>query len=241
MTSEQKFPIGWLALVTDLRLTLMREFPGLSVLEMNGDRGWLHVRCDDRDLAPAERIRLDRMIQNSVTRSLATCMSCSCGHGRDREGRREVTCDACEAGSDMCDAPSEAELETAPLIEGWELQGATFFGKRQQIHGWFFQHPEIGEGHYGHSSLVVEIDKYIPPRWARCETRIYRFGCSYRPAEREIRLTAHRLRQQPLTKGEAPGGSADVQALWDLLQVSGNYENAWLAKLWQAYLMERMH
>ncbi len=39
----------------------------------------------------------------------------------------------------------------------------------------------------------------------------------------------------------APGGSADVQALWDLLQASGNYEHAWLAKLWQAYLMERMH
>ncbi len=53
MTSEQKFPIGWFDLVTDLRLTLMREFPGLSVLEMNGDRGWLHVRCDDRDLTPA--------------------------------------------------------------------------------------------------------------------------------------------------------------------------------------------
>ena len=137
MTSEQKFPIGWLALIADLRLTLMREFPGLPVLEMNGDRGWLHVRCDDHDLAPAERTRLDRMIQVFVTRSLATCMSCGCGHGRDREGRREVTCDACEAGSDMGSAPSEVDLESAPLIEGWELQGATFFGKRQQIHGWF--------------------------------------------------------------------------------------------------------
>ena len=190
---------------------------------------------------PAERTRLDRMIQVSVTRSLATCMSCGCGHGRDREGRREVTCDACEAGSDTCDAPGEDELETAPLIEGWELKGTAFFGKRQQIHGWFFGHPGIGEGHYGHSSLVVEIDEKIPPRWARCETRVYRLGRSYRPAEREIRLAAHRLRQQPLAEGEAPGGCGDVQALWDLLQASGNYEHAWLAKLWQAYLLERMH
>jgi len=37
------------------------------------------------------------------------------------------------------------------------------------------------------------------------------------------------------------GFGVDVQALWDLLQASGNYEHAWLAKLWQAYLMERMH
>ncbi|RSC21466.1 hypothetical protein EGT36_30220 [Agrobacterium sp. FDAARGOS_525] len=141
----------------------------------------------------------------------------------------------------MGSAPSEVDLESAPLIEGWELQGTVFFGERQQIHGWFFGHPGIGDGHYGHSSLVVEIDNNIRPRWARCETRIYRLGRSYRPAEREIRLTAHRLRQQPLAKGKAPGGSADVQALWDLLQASGNYEHAWLAKLWQAYLMERMH
>jgi hypothetical protein len=123
MTYVQKFPIGWRALVTDLRLTLITEFPGLSVLEVNGDRGWLCVRCNDRDLTLAERIRLDRMIQNSVTRSLATCMSCGCGHGRERKGRREVTYDACEAGSDMRDAPKEVELETALLIEGWELQG----------------------------------------------------------------------------------------------------------------------
>lgn len=140
----------------------------------------------------------------------------------------------------MGDAPSKIELEAAPLIEGWVLLRAMFFAERQQIHGWFFGHPLIGEGHYGHSSLVVEIDPGLLPRWARCETRIYRLGRSYRPAEREIWLTAHRLRQQPLTEGEAPGGNADVQVLWDLLQASGHYDGVWLAKLWQAYLMERM-
>lgn len=115
-----------------------------------------------------------------------------------------------------------------------------FYAERQQIHGWFFQHPLIGEGHYGHSSLVVEIDENIPPRWARCETRVYRLGRSYRPAEREIRLTAHRLRQQPLAEGEAPAAAPTLGRCGICCGRRGT-TSMWLAKLWQAYLMERMH
>ncbi len=89
-------PIGWLDLVTDLRLAMMRDFPGVAVTEMSSDRGWLHVRLADGDLDPAERLRVDRLVQIHVTRSLTTCMSCGSFHGRDRGQRREITCDDCE-------------------------------------------------------------------------------------------------------------------------------------------------
>ncbi|MBX5111997.1 hypothetical protein HJB51_29130 [Rhizobium lentis] len=95
-------PIGWLDLVTDLRLALMRDYPNVAIAEMTADRGWLHVRCDDGGLDPAARLRLDRLVQGYVTQSLTTCMSCGSAHGRDRGERREITCDTCEG--ETCDA-----------------------------------------------------------------------------------------------------------------------------------------
>ena len=94
--TNNKLPIGWLDLVTDLRLGLMRDFPNVAVNEMTADRGWLHVRVDDSSLDPTARLRLDRVVQGYVTRSLTTCMSCGSHHGRDRRERSEITCNECE-------------------------------------------------------------------------------------------------------------------------------------------------
>lgn len=100
--SDDRFPIGWFDLVTDLRLDLMRDYPTVTVVEMTSDRGWLHVRVNDSGMDPAARLRLDRLIQGYVTSSLSTCMCCGSHHGRDRGARREITCDECEEES--CDA-----------------------------------------------------------------------------------------------------------------------------------------
>lgn len=97
-------PIGWLDLVTDLRLDLMRDFPGVVVTKMTSDRGWLHVRLADGDLDPDARLRLDRVVQIHVTRSLTTCMSCGSFDGRDRGERKEITCDECEMENLSADA-----------------------------------------------------------------------------------------------------------------------------------------
>jgi len=92
----EKLPIGWLYLVTDLRVMLQIAYPQVTVTEMSADRGWLHVRVDDSSLAPTGRQILGRRIQGYVTKSLSTCMCCGSGSGRDRAGRRVVMCDECE-------------------------------------------------------------------------------------------------------------------------------------------------
>jgi hypothetical protein len=102
MIEYAPLPVGWLDLITDLHLALMQHFSEVAVTEMTSDRGWLHVRVDDSGLHPAERLRLDRMVQGYVTQSLTTCMSCGSHHGRDRGDRREITCDSCE--KELCDA-----------------------------------------------------------------------------------------------------------------------------------------
>ncbi|RVG70871.1 hypothetical protein [Sinorhizobium meliloti] len=99
----EPMPLGWFDLVTDLRLALMKDYPGIAITEMSADRGWLHVRCDDGGLDPASRLRLDRLVQGYVTQSLTTCMSCGSYHGRDRRGRR-VICDECESTKETCNA-----------------------------------------------------------------------------------------------------------------------------------------
>lgn len=98
----KRLPIGWMPLVTDLRLSLMRDYPTIAIAEMTADRGWLHVRYDDSNLDLAARYRLDRFVQGYVTQSLTTCMCCGSHHGRDRRERREITCDSCE--KECCDA-----------------------------------------------------------------------------------------------------------------------------------------
>jgi len=35
----EPMPIGWFDLVTDLRLAIMKDFPGIAVTEMTAERG----------------------------------------------------------------------------------------------------------------------------------------------------------------------------------------------------------
>lgn len=95
------FPCGWSSIARDLTTVVLRDFP-VEFLEMHAERGWLHVDYDDRGLTPAERYRLERVLQGYVTQSLTICMFCGSYHGRDRAERREVTCDECE--KERCNA-----------------------------------------------------------------------------------------------------------------------------------------
>jgi hypothetical protein len=97
-----KIPPGWLTLVAALRAAVDADFPDVAVTEITADRGWLHVRVDDSDLTPPQRLRLDRALQGYVTRSLSTCMCCGSHRGHDRRERRMVTCDECE--TEACNA-----------------------------------------------------------------------------------------------------------------------------------------
>lgn len=101
---NEKLPLGWLDLVTDLRLAIRKDYPDVTVTEMTADRGWLHVRVDDSGLDPMARHHLDRLVQGYVTQSLTTCMCCGSHHGRDRNERREITCDGCEEEACHADA-----------------------------------------------------------------------------------------------------------------------------------------
>jgi hypothetical protein len=96
MMITDKIPKGWHRLVAALRTEVERDFPQVEVTELTADRGWLYVRCADIDLTPPQRLRLDRVVQGYVTRSLSTCMRCGSHNGRDRRDRRSVTCDDCE-------------------------------------------------------------------------------------------------------------------------------------------------
>lgn len=93
--SEERLPIGWITLVHDLRLAILRCYPTVIVRSMSYDRGWLSVEVDDSDLGPAEQAALGRLVQGFVTQSLSTCAGCGSGHGRDRGNGCVVTCDSC--------------------------------------------------------------------------------------------------------------------------------------------------
>lgn len=100
--THDRLPIGWLDLVTDLRLALMREYPTVSIISMTSDRGWLHVDVDDSSIDPGSRLQLGRRIQGYVTQSLHTCGCCGSAYPRDRGHGRVVTCDECE--TECCNA-----------------------------------------------------------------------------------------------------------------------------------------
>ncbi|WP_112961719.1 hypothetical protein [Agrobacterium sp. lyk4-40-TYG-31] len=93
--SEDRLPFGWFDLVHDLRLTLSRDYPSVTVAALTADRGWLHVAVDDSTLDPEQRYKLGRVVQGFVTQSLSTCAGCGSGHPRDRGNGCVVTCDEC--------------------------------------------------------------------------------------------------------------------------------------------------
>lgn len=131
------------------------------------------------------------------------------------------------------DTKFEAELSLSPLLEGWALaqDGAW-------IHAWFFGHPEIEDGTHGHTSRTVEIDAGPNPRWARSETRLYRLGTFYPPAEREIRYWTQKHSGKRVPAGDAPGGS-DIEMMIKFLRSSGRIRSSKIDSLEAAYYNER--
>ncbi|WP_150129130.1 hypothetical protein [Rhizobium phaseoli] len=133
--------------------------------------------------------------------------------------------------------PTGEELAAAPIVEAWQIH---FGDYGPQIFGWFFGHPFIDDGRYGHSSPVQYIDAVnTPARWAKAESRLYRLGAFYLPAERDIREACHKLQSEPLVFGQPLGGGDDVQEMVKRLEAANVYRPSWLARLYQKYLEEK--
>ncbi|WP_320197093.1 DUF6634 family protein [Agrobacterium rosae] len=134
-------------------------------------------------------------------------------------------------------ASFEKELSAAPLLQGWVLADNGY----EWMHGWFFGHPEVDEGTHGHTSRIVAIDAAIPPRWGRTESRLYRLGDSYLPAEREIRYWAQKHSDLPAVVGKPVGGRDDIESLVAYLRSTGRMRAAKVDRLERAYFDERHH
>lgn len=138
----------------------------------------------------------------------------------------------------MTEVPTEVELATAPIVEGWLHERPT--DNRPWLYGWFFGHPDIEDGDHGHTSPIVEMDKATPPRWVRTDNRLYRLGVSYPPAEREICYWAQKLRRRRmLPLGDAPGGGNDIEAMIAFIRAAKPFREAKLARMEQAYREEQ--
>lgn len=140
-----------------------------------------------------------------------------------------------EQSSSVAQLSFEDELSAAPLLQGWVLADHG----HGWMHGWFFGHPEIEEGSHGNTSVVVAIDAVIPPRWARTESRLYRLGNTYPPAEREIRYWAQNHSGSPAVVGRPIGGSDDIESMLTCLRSTGRIRAAKIDGLERAYFDER--
>lgn len=153
-------------------------------------------------------------------------------------------------------APTEEELQAAPLIEGWLLKERPLARFGPQIWGWFYGHPTVGEGNYAHSSPITHLDLSTMPRWARTESRLYRLGAVYQPVEREIRLLAHSLQidgertaqddieDRIAARNDPDGGWPEpeldeVEQMLVNLHRSGRVDRKKLDGLWSLYRAER--
>lgn len=130
--------------------------------------------------------------------------------------------------------PTVAEFDAAPIIEGWLIEGQAEGGPRAWLYGWFFGHPDIGDGEHGHTSPIVQVDDMVSPRWVRTENRLYRLGVYYPPAEREIRYWVQKARGR-VARGEPPGGGHDVKGMLIYLRSTGRLRSTKIDRMEQAY------
>ncbi|KRB55171.1 hypothetical protein ASE04_05510 [Rhizobium sp. Root708] len=137
----------------------------------------------------------------------------------------------------MTPAPSEAELATAPILEGWLLEQPA--DSEPWLYAWFFGDPDVEDGDHSHTSAVLKIDGSSPPAWARTEYRLYRLGAWYPPAEREIRYWAQKLRQRrALPLGDAPGGGDDIDEMIAFIREERPLPERRLMRMERAYREE---
>lgn len=79
----------------------------------------------------------------------------------------------------QCAPPTEEELASAPVAHEWQIGEFPIFQRfpgDHRIFAYFEGHPLLVHGERGASSQVLGIDTARPPRWARCESRVYRLG-----------------------------------------------------------------
>lgn len=130
--------------------------------------------------------------------------------------------------------PTAQEFHAAPFLVGWAMadEGLPW------IHAWFFDHPEIEDGTHGHTSPLLALDEMNPPCWARTDSRLYRLGIHYGPAEREIRYWTQKHLGAPVQRGAVPGGDADIETMLEFLRSTGRIRPPTLDRLEQAHHTE---
>ncbi len=135
--------------------------------------------------------------------------------------------------------PTVPEFDAAPLIEGWLIEGQGESGPLPWLYGWFFGQPDISDGEHGHTSPIVQMDDMMPPRWVRTDSRLYRLGMYYPPAEREIRYWVQKLARRPVVQGKPPGGTDDMEAMLFFLRSTGRLRTTKIDRMEQAYSEEQ--
>ncbi|MBY3556432.1 hypothetical protein [Rhizobium laguerreae] len=131
--------------------------------------------------------------------------------------------------------PTAQEFHAAPLLIGW----APADDGLPWMHAWFFDHPEIADGTHGHTSPLVMVDDVNPPHWARTDSRLYRLGVFFQPAEREVRYWTQKHLGAPVEKGTVPGGDVEIDRMLAFLRSTGRLRPTMVDRLEQAYRLER--
>ncbi len=224
--------------------------------------GGLHMHYATADVAPDARRAIDDAHRLASTRSFHVCEICGRpGRLNNFSGLWKVVCsehadgelgtgvpfdgpfDAHNSYSPEEDPfvaarPTVAEFEAAPIIQGWLIEEQAE-GGHPWLYGWFFGHPDIGEGEHGHTPPLVQMDEMMPPRWVRTDSQLYRLGICYPPAEREIRYWAQKLARRPVTYGEPPGGDNDIEAMLIFLRSTGRLRSMKIDRMELAYREEK--
>ncbi|MBX5014957.1 hypothetical protein [Rhizobium lentis] len=253
---------GWLPILTDFCVSVGSVMDGgrFKIVQVKEKFGAMQIYFKLSDAGSKTESAVSDARQLASHRSLHVCEVCGRrGRLTNIEGMYKTVCED-HANTEMgagvpvdlpdditSDSPYDAavdpfvkvrptahEFHGAPLLVGWALadEGLPW------IHAWFFDHPEIEDGTHGHTSPLVALDDVNPPCWARTDSRLYRLGVHYGPAEREIRYWTQKHLGTPVQRGTAPGGDADVETMLGFLRTVGRLRRTTVDRLEQAYQTE---
>lgn len=253
---------GWLPILADFCLSVGSVIDGgvFNILQVKEKMGALQIYSTLSNAGPEAESAVGDARQLAFQRSLHICEVCGKrGHLTHFEGMYKTVCDnhantqwgVCVPVDADVDAtsgppydaavdpfirirPTAQEFHAAPLLVGWALadEGLPW------IHAWFFDHPEIEDGTHGHTSPLLALDDVNPPCWARTDSRLYRLGIHYGPAEREIRYWTQKHLGTPVQLGAVPGGDADIETMLGFLRSIGRFRPTTVDRLEQAYNTE---
>ena len=234
-----------------------------TVLQVKEKVGGLRIRYAIVDVAPHARRAIDDAHGLASARSFHICEICGrrgqlnnfggswkvvCTEHADGESGKGVPVEgplnvhdpySPDADPFVAGRPTVAEFDAAPIIEGWLLEEQSEGGPRPWLYGWFFGQPDTSDGDHGHTSPIVQLDDMVPPRWVRTDSRLYRLGHYYPPAEREIRYWVQKNVRRPVAYGEPPGGGNDVEAMLIFLRSTGRLRSTKIDRMEEAYRAEQ--